>query len=475
LELTEEQIQKANDIHDNKYDYSKTSYKNMNEKLDIICSIHGEFTTTWNHHINRKRGCIECKKIEKTQNFINKANIVHDNKYDYSEVKFSKKLELVTIICSIHGKFTKTKEHHLRGIGCNECSIENTTMTTQEFIDKANKVHNNKYDYSNTIYSRSKKNVTIICPTHGEFSQLPNGHLNGHGCPKCSNNISKYEIELSKFVNGKKNKTLIQKEIDILTDTFGIEYDGVLYHSFGTNFPNNMSRYKYKDLEKLELCEEKNIQLFRIYDLEWIHKKDIWKSVLNSKMNNTNRIYARKCSIKEVNSLDSKEFLDKNHLQGSINSKIKLGLYYNNELVQLMTFGVARRSKWKGENHYELYRMCSLLNTTVIGGASKLLKYFERNYNPELIISYANRRWSQGNVYEKLGFEFIENTIPNYTYLNKTTYKLYSRHQFQKHKLKDKLEVFDENLTEKENMLNNDYRILYDCGNKVYVKRFIAI
>lgn len=115
--------------------------------------------------------------------------------------------------------------------------------------------------------------------------------------------------------------------------------------------------------------------------------------------------------------------------------------------------------------------MCSKLNTTLIGGASKLLKYFEQTYNPESIISYANRRWSQGNVYEKLGFDKIRKTPTNYFYFKGTdSSNILSREQFQKHKLKNILEQFNPELTEIENMYNNGYRKIFDFGNLVYVK-----
>jgi len=285
---------------------------------------------------------------------------------------------------------------------------------------------------------------------------------------KC--NYSK--IEIVEMCDFEINSEIIHPYIlDMYSEEykFAIEYDELLYNSEGTTVPNKDNMKKYH-LNKTELCEEKNIQLFHIFENEWNNKKDIWKSVINSKLHKTNRVYARKCVVKEVDSKLNKEFLDKNHLQGSINAPIRLGLYYNDELLQLMTFGKSRYNK---SIEYELIRMCSKLNTTVIGGASKLLKYFERNYKPESIISYANRRWSEGNVYEKLGFEWSHNALPNYFYF-KNNDILYSRNVFQKHKLKNKLDTFDSELTEKQNMFNNDYRRIFDSGNKVYVKKYIG-
>lgn len=260
-------------------------------------------------------------------------------------------------------------------------------------------------------------------------------------------------------------------ELDILHDNFAIEYNGLMWHSSGNSkfsmFNLKDSEVKSKHLIKTKLCEEKNIQLFHIFENEWIQKKPIWESVINSKLGKTEKIYARKCEVKEINSTSS--FEDENHLQGRGNSSIKLGLFYGEDMVSIMTFGKSRFNK---SYDYELIRYCSKLNTTVVGGASKLLKHFERNFKPKSLISYANRRWSQGGVYEKLGFDFLYNTQPNYFYFREGQMNLYSRNKFQKHKLPKLLNNFNPELTETENMYNNGYRKIYDSGNKVYVKKY---
>lgn len=192
-----------------------------------------------------------------------------------------------------------------------------------------------------------------------------------------------------------------------------------------------------------------------------------------NKLGFSKKIYARKCEVKEISSKVSSDFLEKNHLQGNINALIRLGLFYDKKLVSVMTFGKTRRKKWKGENHYELLRFCTLRDYYVIGGASKLLKYFERKYKPKLLISYSNSRWSNGNLYEKLGFEFLYETKPNYFYFKgDDSCKLFSREKFQKYKLEKLLENFNDNLTEIENMINHGYRIIFDYGNKIFVKKY---
>ena len=214
------------------------------------------------------------------------------------------------------------------------------------------------------------------------------------------------------------------------------------------------------------MCEEQGVKLFHIFENEWLDpiKREIWKSKIKLELGYVDRkLNARDCVIKEISFEEIKSFLNSNHLQGYIPSSINLGLYYNSELVEVMTFGKSRFNK---DFDWELLRNCSSLNTIVRGGFSKLLNYFKKNYKGS-IVSYGNKRWTSKlkNVY---GNELINVSDPNYFYFLKGDFELMSRLQFQKHKLKDKLKVFDENLTETENMYNNGYRKIYDCGNLVY-------
>ena len=258
------------------------------------------------------------------------------------------------------------------------------------------------------------------------------------------------------------------RELDIYSEkhNLAIEYNGLAFH---TSWDKETEiKQKNRHLNKTIECEEKGIQLLHIFSNEWIDnqtKQDIWKSVIKNKLGFIeNKIYARKCIIKEVDSKEASKFLENNHLQGKGVSKYRYGLYYKDELASLMTFSNSRYNK---NYDYELIRFCTKLDHVVVGGFSKLLKYFRSNHKGS-IISYANRRWSNGSVYEKNGFKFIQNTNPNYFY-TKNNRKLESRVKYQKHKLKDMLENFDESLTETENMYNHGYRKIYDCGNKVYI------
>jgi len=298
------------------------------------------------------------------------------------------------------------------------------------------------------------------------------------------------------------NRTIIKPyELDLFNNNIAIEYNGLNYHSFGksnSKIFNNYdeeniiikeTKYKNKDktLYKTILSEKKGVHLFHIFENEWLDstKKEIWISKINNKLKiNQEKLFARNCYIKEAKTRkeekEMNKFIKDNHLQGIEKSKIKIGLYtkQNNQLVTVITFGIPRYNK---KYEWELIRLCSLKNTIVIGGSSKLLKYFEKTYKPKNILSYGNRRWTnkENNVYEKLGFDLINISIPNFYYFNEKKYDLKSRIVFQKYKLKKYLEEgkynitsFDENLTGTENMYNNGYRKIYDSGNLVYVKEY---
>jgi len=186
---TEEFIERSKIKHGDKYDYSLSNYINAKIKIKIICHKHGIFEQLPSAHVSGQ-GCKKCYyESEKydTKLFIEKANSVHKNKYDYSLVDYINNQIEVKIICKKHGSFEQRPVNHLSGRGCRQCFIQNNTKNTKWFIDKAEKLHNNKFDYSLVNYTYNTKKVRIICSIHGIFEQTPDLHLRGHGCIKCRN------------------------------------------------------------------------------------------------------------------------------------------------------------------------------------------------------------------------------------------------------------------------------------------------
>jgi group I intron endonuclease len=198
---------------------------------------------------------------------------------------------------------------------------------------------------------------------------------------------------------------------------------------------------------------------------EWKEQPELVKSRLLYKEHKvTRRIFARHCTIQSISSNESGQFLAQYHIQGSSGrATIHLGIFQGTELLGVMTFG---KPRFTTEFDWELLRFAVKNDMALIGGAGKLFSYFVRTTSPKSIVSYANKRWNTGNVYSKIGMKFLHDSPVNYFYAKGG--KHYSRMQFQKHKLKEKLDHFDPNLTEKENMKRNGYSLEYDSPNAVY-------
>jgi hypothetical protein len=329
--------------------------------------------------------------------------------------------------------------------------ITSTGITLNVLCDECNKnylINRNVFKYR----SINLINPCTYCNPVDDLSSIKENDL--------------YEFIKSLGYNVIKNdRTILNgKEIDIYLPEKNIafEFNGLYYHS-------NLFKNENYHLNKTNLCESKNIKLIHIFEDEWDLKKDIVKSRIKNLLGmNSNKIYSRNCTISSVSTSEKTIFLNENHIQGSIGSKIDLGLYYNNELVSIMTFGYGRKIMNGDKTKYELLRFCNKLDTSVIGSASRLLNYFIKNYNPNSIITYADRRWSQGNIYEILGFNKIGITKPNYFYV--TNRKRQYRYKYRKDVLVK--EGFSKDKTEKEIMEERGINRIYDSGNIKYIKMF---
>jgi len=471
---TDDFVKKSIKIHGNKYDYSKVKYKNSISKVIIICKEHGEFDQNPNKHLSG-RGCPYCagNKIPDYSFIIKKSSETHNNKYRYAGINGS----ALNIICQNHGEFKQKYHLHIKGHGCPKCGIDTiknkSRMSLNDFVNKSKKIHGNKYDYSKALYQNSKSKITIICKEHGEFKQSASDHMCGHGCMKCSILDSDPILEIQEFLKSNNIKYILNDrksippyEIDILVPSknLGIEFHGLHWHSY--NYLETINQ-KMKHHNKASLANKNNINLIQIFEHEWAYKKELVKSILINKLNLTsNRVYARNCVISSINNRDYYDFLNLNHIQGSTGSRYKFGLFYNNVLV--MVVGINKHNK----HDFELSRVATFMNHSVVGGFSKILKHFNKR-NHGTIISYCDRRYSVGNLYLSNCFNLSHITKPNYFYVRNK--KVYSRQQFQKHKLSKKLDSFDNDLSESQNMFNNGYRRAWDAGHYVFTRNFLPL
>ena len=190
---------KANKIHDFRYDYSQTQYLNTRSLVDIICPIHGLFSQTANSHLNG-RGCPKCVHTAPVDldTYFDRFQEKHGSKYDYSKSIITGNHSKIIIICPIHGEFKQAPQQHFIQ-GCPSCAGVRK-LTLQEFIAKAILVHGQRYDYSESEYATRPNKIKIICSKHGEFWQTANCHLVGHGCVKCSASVSKKETKWLNFM-----------------------------------------------------------------------------------------------------------------------------------------------------------------------------------------------------------------------------------------------------------------------------------
>jgi G:T-mismatch repair DNA endonuclease (very short patch repair protein) len=248
-------------------------------------------------------------------------------------------------------------------------------------------------------------------------------------------------------------------ELDIVSHTYklAIEYCGIYWHS------ETMGKSKQYHREKYLRCRELGYRLLTVFETDDMKKI---RALIRTHVGSNQRVYARNTTIAEVESRIANRFHRDHHLSNAIGGSVHLGLYYNDELVMVATFSKTRYNK---NVQYECARMTSHSEYTIVGGASRLFKYFFRNYDVESCITYADLRFGEGSVYEHCGFIRHSDSQPNYFYFKSNELLLQSRVKYQKHKLEKLLNSYDPSLSEYDNMVANGYHRIWDCGNAVYI------
>lgn len=453
-------IAKATAYHNDKYDYSKVQYVDLDTPVEIVCPTHGSFMQTPRNHL--RGGCQKCAPNVAVDfdEFVKRSRAVHGDQYVYHHETYKGVATKTRITCPVHGDFEQAPYKHYGGQGCGKCYVHRAAYS---FLDDAAAVHGTKYRYLEE-YKGYYVPIRIECPEHGEFTQTPSNHLLGSGCPKCAYSDGRSEIERrisDKFPLAEQGnrKVLHGQEIDLLiSPSLGVEINGMFWHS------ERRGRGKDYHLAKTTEAAAAGVQLLQFWDREVVEHEDIICSMIRAKAGQSeNLIFARYTTAAVIPSNTAYEFLKANHLQGACSATVCVGLYHMGDLVMVATFG---KPRFNNDYQWELLRLCSVLNTTVVGGASKLLKHFMRNHTGS-ILSYANRRWSDGKVYERLGFTLVRETEPSYVWFDGV--RVLSRYQCQKSKLHKLLgDKYDPAKSERENMVACGYTRVWDCGNLVY-------
>jgi len=518
---------------------SKEEWKNMTTKVSlqhINCPNPSEEdgSTVWeetmSHILNDKRICPQCKSLLNKDKTDRLGRKLGPGKKGYTNDEFkakvlqmypNKEYELLSDYvndkthirvrhnckeCNYH-EFTVRPSHFTSGSQCPICSKNKVSKIMKEKMLEEAKTHE---EFIQQVYDKVGLEYTVLgiyknCKTpikvrhnckecgYHEYNVRPRDFLTkGNRCNVCAKRMSKQEIEVRDFIKSfydkeiiTNNRDLIGKEIDMYFPdlNLAIEYDGLFFHS-------DYRKDKRYHLNKTIACEEKGIQLIHLFSDEWMFKQDIVKSKLKHIMgcDDSPKIYARNCEIREITDKKLKrEFLDKNHIQGGWDQSIlAFGLYHNDELVSIMTIGYENHFRTGGKKNkskedenkviLEIKRYANDINYRVIGGFSKLLKYFINNYEFDELITYADRRWSKkNNVYsENNNFVFDSETAisPHYIEQGKHEKRL-NRSKYTRAKLWEMYPEYKaQELSESQIMLEKlHYLRIWDCGNLKYVMK----
>ena len=288
-------IKKANYVHNNFFNYEKCNFKTVNDKIIVTCPLHGDFTIKANNHL-AGQGCPVCakKKIKHnicllpkrnastkrltTEEFVEKAKKIHGEKYSYENTVYIKSNQKVNVTCPLHGNFLVTPNHLLSGRGCPQCG-KNYQLTTEEFVEKAKKIHGEKYSYENAEYKTTHERLIITCLIHGNFLQSPANHLTGKGCPLCQESrleekmallLTKENIlfERQRSFPWLKNKKSLLLDFYLPERNIAIECQGI-QHFQPVEFFGSEVAYEeatQRDKVKYELCKENGIRILYFSD-----------------------------------------------------------------------------------------------------------------------------------------------------------------------------------------------------------------
>jgi predicted nucleic acid-binding Zn-ribbon protein len=439
---------------------------------------------------NSKKLTVRCKNCGKVQEYSHACNILYITKGNNYTVP----------PCACYKNSNKT--------------IKTKLVEQKKEEEKAKPKKDNVKTYQEKLFNLNPKVICLenvhdindsyrhVCLTCNNIWSVKGiDMLKGESCPKCKSyqknfiksqneqveTISKDDIkeEIRKFIKEKYEGSIIEDDISILgNDTLDFYFPDLNKAiSIDDNYEcSSLFKPTNYHLKRSELCSDKGVQLIHIFSSDYVTNKNILLSKIKHIIqcdSDLPKVYARKCYVEEIDASAKKRFLDANHIQGSDSSAVKLGLWYPTEsgdevLVSVMTFCKPRKALGQSKDSkydYELSRFANDIEYRVIGSFGKLFKYFRTHYPFDSLITYADRKWSVGGIYENNGFELSHESKPNYWYFRKgNENRLYYRFSFRKGELKKKFpDIYKDELTEAEIMKEAGYLRLYDCGNLVYI------
>ena len=425
--------------------YIKDLPKNSKSKINVKCDFCGkEKSVDYYSYCKVTKdstcdyACSDCASLKYKKTCLSKWGVENyfqtNNFKDHLKEKNKNKygVEYHTQLDSVKEKIKNTVREKYK--------VDNVSQL-QENKDKVRRTNILKFGYKsprkNFKIDNHKGHIEYLensihlfkCEDGHEF-EISNSNFYGRlreGTPLCTicnpigDNRSIKEKTLFEFIQSNYNLEVVKSyrdryEIDIyLPDIkLGVEFNGLYWHS--DKFVDKNYHY-----DKTKYFNEKGIDIFHVWEDDWVNKQDIVKSMILNKIGKTTKkIFARKCLVREIKDTKIvKKFLNDNHIQGFANSKIKIGLFHNGEIVSLMTFDQFEGRKKMDDREWNINRFCNKINHFVIGGASKMISFFKEKFQPIRIISYADKNWSSGNLYQKLGFRICSQIGPDYKYLTR--------------------------------------------------------
>jgi hypothetical protein len=479
--------------------WDRFQYINARTKVEVGCPEHGYFSLTYDS-LRKGTGCRQCgyttarkSRAYSTEEFVeavkDKVKDINGDLFDYSKVDYQNRSTRVTVTCKVHGEFLMHPGNALNnGSGCPSCGTEVAHVKFRRPLDTVSKelvdkLGGDKYSVEDASgYKGSHSYIQMRCATHGVWTMRPNwvlldrGPRPMSGCPGCSNSgrsfaekgVEEYIRSLysGEILTGSR-KVIPPFEVDLYLpeQKLAIEYNGLYWHSEAAG------KNKEYHLFKTKGCEEEGIRLIQIYEDEWVHRNDIVKArlahILRANASPESKLFARKLELKKVPFSQATTFFNATHLQGECpGHDATFGLFQGSTLIAAMSFGKPRYSD-EGPETAELLRFSS--TAAVVGGFSRLLKAYLRS-RPDItrVISFSDKRWSQGGVYKTNGFSYLRTSDPGYDYCNSLAQR-FNRQMFMKHKMPDLVKkgifkTFDPAKTEVQNCADNGFWRIWNCG-----------
>lgn len=518
--------EKAVRKHEGKYDYSKSDYVNSGTKVEVICKAHGLFSITPRNHL-AGQGCPKCAGVYKKtkEEFLEECRTVHLGKYDYSMVQYTGGKNKIAIVCTSHGEFSQNAKDHLRGHGCPKCSASKGERLVAGILENLELKFEENYAFKDCrgisggmlpfdFYIPSKRMVIefdgrqhfepveIFGGGGAHDAQLKNDKIRNSWCsengikiirikydevekglkslysalvgekPTVGDKIKPSEFSLESFLSLREEmvsyvagfgSSVRRHSIgDFGCDVFS-EEAGVGFRMMGIWKDSELNADKNGAKMAQEAYEKSGRRLVHIYEDAWKEKKEIIKSRIKNILGKSERIWARKCEIRNVETAEARRFINESHIQGNVGAAYKVGLYFESELVALMTFGSLRKNlgQKSKERSWELLRFCTKRGTNVVGAASRLFSHFIRENDPEYVVSYADKCWStKSNIYGELGMKYVHESKPSYFYIVGDSRK--GRFGYRKDVLVKM--GFDRNMSEHEICRSGGVYRIYDCG-----------